>query len=68
MSRNLLIFLTAGCGVPDTTPAPEIMYLHAQGVQRGLTAKKKFFFESLSWSKGLAVTPAPKSSSPQHRL
>ena len=32
---------TAGCGVPDTTPAPEIMYKHAQGAQKGLTAAKK---------------------------
>ena len=32
---------TAGCGVPDTTPAPEIMYKHAQGAQKGLTATKK---------------------------
>ena len=27
--------------VPDTTPAPEIMYKHAQGVQKGLTATQK---------------------------
>ena len=32
---------TAGCGVPDTTPAPEIMFKHAQGAQKGLTATKK---------------------------
>ena len=29
------------CGVPDTTPAPEIMYKHAQGAQKDLTATKK---------------------------
>ena len=34
------------CGVPDTTPAPEIMYKHAQGAQKGLTAtKKEVFFQ-----------------------
>ena len=32
---------TAGCGVPDTTPAPEIMFKYAQGAQKGLTATKK---------------------------
>ena len=25
---------TAGCGVPDTKPAPEKMYKHAQGAQK----------------------------------
>ena len=32
---------TAGCRVPDTTPAPEIVYQYAQGAQKGLTATKK---------------------------
>ena len=27
--------ISAGCGVPDTTPAPEIMYQYAQGAQKG---------------------------------
>ena len=27
--------------IRDTTPAPEIMYKHAQGAQKGLTATKK---------------------------
>ena len=31
----------AGCGVPDTTNAPEIMYIHAQAAQKGLTATHK---------------------------
>ena len=31
----------AGCGVPDTTPAPEIVYKFAQGVQKGQTATQK---------------------------
>ena len=30
-----------GCGVPDTTPAPQIMYKHAQGAQKGLKATHK---------------------------
>ena len=35
---------TAGCGVPDTTPAPEIMYKHAHcpgGQKKGLKATHK---------------------------
>ena len=30
--------------VPDTTPAPEIMYQYAQGVNKGLTATKKQYY------------------------
>ena len=32
---------TAGCGVLDSKPAPEIMYQYAQGAEKGLTATKK---------------------------
>ena len=30
----LIVSHTAGCGVPDTTPAAEIMYQYAQGAQK----------------------------------
>ena len=56
MGRN-----TAGCGVPDTTPAPEIKYKHAQGSQKGLTATKISEY-ILPWhrlKKGLADFGVP---------
>ena len=37
---DICVSHTAGCGVPDTTPAPEIMYQYAQG-EKGLTVTKK---------------------------
>ena len=39
--EDICVSHTAGCGVSDTTPAPEIMYKHAQGVRKGLTVAKK---------------------------
>ena len=49
----------AGCGVPDTTPAPEIVYQYAQGAQKGQTAtqKKKKNFELVgTLNSGQAVS------------
>ena len=42
---TICISHTAGCGVPDTTPALEIMYQYAQGEQKGLTATKKIVIQ-----------------------
>ena len=39
--EDICVSQTAGCSVPGTTPAPEIMYKHAQGAQKSLKAKKK---------------------------
>ena len=39
--EDICVSHTAGCGVPDTTPAPEIMYKHAQRAQK--KKKKKIF-------------------------
>ena len=38
---DICVYHTAGCGVPETTPAPKIMYQYAQGAQKGQTATKK---------------------------
>ena len=40
--QNMKMF-TAGCGAPDTMPAPEIKYKHAQGAQKGLKSPKKIY-------------------------
>ena len=33
-NKNFIKSHTAGCWVPDTTPAPEIMKLYAQGAKK----------------------------------
>ena len=43
---------TSGCGIPDTTPAPEIMYQYAQVAQKRPNSHKKKIIEHLSkWVK-----------------